>query len=79
MALQKLFSDATGKASSFVFNFKTKSLRFDLVVDGLKATNLTAQELVGSIHTSDQVPTNLIEQSLSAQQSGKDLPIIWIS
>ena len=80
VALQKLFSEAKGKASAFVFNFRTKPLRFDLLVDGLKTVDQksTSQELIGTINTSDQVPTNLIEQSLSAQQNGRDLPITWI-
>lgn len=79
VALQKLFSDAKGKTSEFVFNFRVKPLRFDLLIDGLKAVsqNLKSQELVGTISTSDQVPTNLLKQSLSAQQDGKDLPITW--
>ncbi len=80
VALQKLFSDAKGKTSEFIFNFRTKPLRFDLLVEGLKEVNkkLKSQELIGTINTSDLVPTELIEQSLNAQQDGRDLPITWI-
>ena len=81
IALNQLFSDAKGKAGAFVFDFTTKSLRFDVLIKGLKttSTDLITQALEGTVQTADQVERKLVEQSLTAKQNGRNLAIGWYS
>lgn len=81
ISLNQIFSGAKGKASSFVFDFTTKNLRFEVQVKGLKPTtsDLKTQQLEGLVQTADQVDIALVKKSLKAQQNGRDLTIDWNS
>ncbi len=64
----------------FEFTFTTMAQYFDVELDGLRAisrTDLTHQQLQGSILTADAELGIDVEKVLSAEQNGRDLPIRW--
>ena len=78
--LDKLFPDVPAEAKSFEFDFKTKDLSYQVEVEGLEAlnnTDLTKQQIIGKVYTSDWVDVQAIQQFLTAQQNGKKLDIDW--
>ena len=80
VALDKIFDDVPSKASSFTMPFRTRELRYDVNIDGLRAANsdnLKAQELHGNVLTGDIAAGEMVEKGLTALQDGKSLPVSW--
>jgi len=78
--LGKIFDDVPKNTQVFAMPFRTRPLRYDLNVDGLRTSNsedLKIQELHGEISTGDIADSELVEKGLAATQDGKTLPISW--
>lgn len=79
--LDKLFKNVPADAASFEFDFKTRSLHFDVEVDGIEpenANDMAVQQLAGTIITSDPTDNKALEKILTAEQNGKSLTINWL-
>lgn len=80
ITLNKIFDDVPKEASSFTMPFRTKELRYDVNIDGLRATNsnnLKDQELHGKVFTGDIAEVDKVEKGMKAIQGGKELTINW--
>ncbi len=80
VALSKIFDDVPKNARSFKMPFRTKELRYDVQVEGLRAANgdnLKAQELHGKVLTGDIAAAEIVEKGLTAKQGGKTLRVTW--
>lgn len=78
--LGNIFDDVPSNAQTFAMPFRTRPLRYDLKVAGLRTSNsddLKVQELHGAIATGDMADSELVEKGLTATQDGKSLPISW--
>lgn len=61
------------------FGFKVITQHFFVNYDGIRTTNneFTEQELYGTLRTTDYVDASMLEECLTAKQSGRDLEISW--
>lgn len=78
--LKKIFPDAPKDAESFEFEFRTKDQYLELNFQGLNAPNpkdLSQQELLGNIYSTDVTESIELEKVLQAQQNGQNLKISW--
>ncbi|MFK7980615.1 MAG: MG2 domain-containing protein, partial [Saprospiraceae bacterium] len=80
LALNKIFENVPKEASSFIMAFRTRDLRYDVNIDGLRAVNsdnLKEQELHGKVLTGDIADAEIVEKGLTAKQGGKSLAVNW--
>ena len=75
VALSKIFDDVPKNARSFKMPFRTKELRYDVQVEGLRAANganLKAQELHGKVLTGDIAAAEIVEKGLIGKARRKN-------
>ena len=80
VALNKLFNNLPKEIQNFEFDFRIKTLNFDVRITGLNnpdPNDLTNQELLGTIYTTDVVPESAVEEILKATQNSKTLATTW--
>ncbi|MEQ1746074.1 MAG: MG2 domain-containing protein [Saprospiraceae bacterium] len=78
VALAKLFGNVPEVAAEFEFEFSVREIAFEVVADGLKATDDPKRQLlVGRVFTSDPAEAAAIEKVLAAKQGNNNLPIQW--
>ena len=80
VSLNQLFENVPPTASSFLIDFRTKSLRYDVSIEGLRASNtnnIKNQTLLGFVQTLDLATEDLVEKGLQVLQNGKNLAIKW--
>lgn len=78
VALGKLFAKVPKTAATFVFEFSVREIAFEVVTDGLRATDdPKRQQLIGRVLTSDAVEAAAVEKILTAKQGNNTLPIQW--
>lgn len=79
--VRKLYGNVPDDLNKFLFDFRTKEQNFEVLVEGLRAddvSDLTKQKLVGTVYTADVAKAEKVEKILSVNQSGnKDLNIVW--
>ncbi len=76
--LSKLLSDKNKK--NFKFSFSTLPLNMSVDIAGMKPynnRNLQWNKISGTVRLSDKVAREKIEESMSAQQGGKNLSLTW--
>ena len=81
VALKKLFKNVPSDATEFQFDFRTRELYCEVAVDGIQPENagdMSKQELVGELTTSDAANDKDVEQILTAKQNGISLKINWL-
>ena len=79
--LKRLFKNVPTDAEEFQFDFRTRELYFDVITDGIQPESngdMSRQELVGEVTTSDRADDKNVESVLEAKQNGKSLKINWI-
>ena len=79
--LRKVFKNVPADAEVFEFDFRTRELYYEVVVDGIQAENqndMTNQNLVGDLTTSDRTDDKAVEKVLTAKQNGNSLKINWL-
>ena len=70
--LRRLFKNVPADAEEFQFDFRSRELYFDVVTDGIQPENgndMSKQELVGEIVSSDRADEKQIEQILTSLQT----------
>jgi alpha-2-macroglobulin len=80
VAVKKLFKNVPSDAAEFQFDFRTRELYCDMQVDGIQPENnadLSKQNLLGELITSDIVDEKAVEKVLTAKQNGVNLNINW--
>ncbi len=80
LQLDQLFKDVPSSTADVEFDFRIIELYMNVKLKSLRAesaSNLEKQELEGLITTSDIVDDEAIEQTISAKQLNRDLPIKW--
>ncbi|MFN7117101.1 MAG: alpha-2-macroglobulin family protein [Saprospiraceae bacterium] len=78
--LGKIVKGVPKDAQSFQFDFRTRDQYFEVQTNGYDAPNpkdLSKQEFSGTLFTADVAENENIEQTLTAKQNGKTLPIRW--
>lgn len=78
--LKKIFPQVPKEAESFEFDFRTRDQALEVFIEGLHSPNtgdLSKQEISGILYTFDVAEQQAVEQTLSAQQDGRSLPIRW--
>ncbi len=79
--LLKNVMDVPEKFNEFVFEFRVIQQSFEVKVDGLKPLdniNFYRQMLLGVVNTADVEDPAKVEQTLTATQNGKVLPVRWM-
>ncbi len=79
--LKRLFKNVPADAEEFQFDFRTRELYFEVITDGIQPesnSDMSKQELVGEIATSDKADDKNVESVLEAKQNGKSLKINWV-
>ena len=79
--LKRLFKNVPSDAEEFQFDFRTRELYYEIIADGIQAENandMSRQDLIGEMNTSDKADDTAMEQTLTANQSGKALKINWL-
>ncbi len=79
--LKRLFKNVPADAEEFQFDFRTRELYFDVITDGIQPESngdMSRQELVGEVVTSDKADDKNVEAVLTAKQNSKSLKINWI-
>ena len=79
--LKRLFKNVPADAEEFQFDFRTRELYFEVITDGIQPESngdMSRQELVGEVTTSDRADDKNVESVLGAKQNGKSLKISWI-
>ena len=79
--LKRIFKNVPTDAEEFQFDFHTRELYFEVVTDGIQPesnNDMSRQELIGELNTSDHADDKNVESVLQAQQNGKALKINWI-
>lgn len=78
--LTQLYDNIPSEFNNFEFDFKTKEQRLKVEVKKLAAatlTDLSRQQLIGTVLTNDIASVEEIEQLLKAQQGNEALEIDW--
>jgi alpha-2-macroglobulin len=79
--LKRLFKSVPTDAETFEFDFRARELYFEVNVDGIVPDNqndMSRQDLVGEVVTSDHTDNAAVEKVLSAKQGNTSLKINWI-
>jgi uncharacterized protein YfaS (alpha-2-macroglobulin family) len=79
--LTKLFKNVPTDAEIFEFDFKTRSLHFDVETDGIEpenANDMAVQQVTGTIIASDPTDNKVLEKVLAVEQNGKTLVVNWL-
>jgi hypothetical protein len=79
--LSRVFDGLPSDAKSFEFDFRTRDQFVQLDLDGIHTptvSDLSRQEVHGTIYTSDAAESDELEAVLEARQSGKQLPVEWV-
>jgi alpha-2-macroglobulin len=79
--LNKLFKNVPTDAETFEFDFKTRSLHFDVETDGIEpenANDMAVQQVTGTIIASDPTDNKALEKVLTVEQNGKALVVNWL-
>lgn len=79
--LKRLFKTVPSDAETFEFDFRARELYFEVNVDGIQPDNqndMSRQDLIGDITTSDRANDADVEKILSAKQGSNSLKINWI-
>ena len=79
--LKRLFKTVPSDAETFEFDFRAKELYFEVNVDGIQPDNqndMSRQDLIGDITTSDRANDAEVEKLLTAKQGSNSLKINWI-
>ena len=67
---------------TFVFKFKTINQNFAYHITGLHTvseTDLSKQELVGTVSFADEIDTAYLDKFLLSYQNGRQLPVEWVN
>jgi alpha-2-macroglobulin len=78
--LKSIFPDVPSEAESFEFDFYIREQYFEIAIDGLEApdfSDLSKQEVKGSLFTADIAAEESVMKLLSARQNGRQLNIRW--
>ena len=79
--LSQVFQGVPKDLQTFAFDFRTKEQFMNVSVEGLRAMDigdLTEQELVGTIYTTDVAKAENVEKLLTANQSGNNnIKVTW--
>lgn len=78
--LRQLFKNVPSDAHTVEFDFSILELYYDIDFQGLQALNnndLSKQELIGTLKTSDMVSNDAVEKVISATQNNRQLAIRW--
>lgn len=81
VSLKRLFKNVPADAEEFQFDFRIRELYYEVIADGIQPENgndMSKQELIGEVVTSDRTDDKGVEQILSATQNGNSLKINWI-
>lgn len=78
--LAAVYDGLPDEAHAFEFDFRVRDQFLTLDIEGLHAPNpraLEEQHIRGSLRTADLADAEAIQQTLSASQDGRELPIEW--
>lgn len=78
--LQRVFDNLPADARSFEFDFRTRDQSFNVQLEGLEAatvSDLSKQQLQGSVYTADVADGPTVEKILEASQNGRPLAVDW--
>lgn len=80
LQVSKISKQAKGENGTFAFEFQTKSQNMSVEIDNLRpvsTTDLSKQEILGTVYTSDVSTPEKIESALEVSQGNQKLEISW--
>lgn len=78
--LKNIFTEVPAEMRSFEFDFIVRNQMLDVSFGGMEAqriSDLTVQQLKGSVLTADRAQNENVEKTISAKQGSKKLTIEW--
>ncbi|WP_040559624.1 Ig-like domain-containing alpha-2-macroglobulin family protein [Kordia algicida] len=75
--LEDIYENVPSEFSTYTFAFKTVAPNFTITTNNLQSYSKEWQYLNGTLRSADIIPTEKLEELLSAKQNGKKLNITW--